>query len=482
MLEVVIEERLYNSDINIEETSELTTILIDEVGVLVVPISEEVDNQVERKVDGVYVPLPYRTPVEQTTGDSEESVMSQKAVTDEITTLTLGVTSLQSGKVDKVVGESLITDAELIRLSTVTTDATKNSEDSYLLDRVNHTGEQPISSVTSLFDELLSKVDKEVGKLLSSNDYTDEEKAKLLDVAIEATKNQSDAYLLSRVNHTGEQPISSVTGLETSLLNKVDRVTGKQLSTNDFTDALKIKLDLMAADATKNKSDSFLLNRENHYGSQTINSIENLIPTLNTKVDRVAGKVLSDNNYTDGERDKLAGLEGSKFRGVFTSLLELQAGVTTPQAGYYAQVDTGLGSDAIQYIYDVSDDKWIAQESATPITASQVKQMYESNPNTNALTDDMAAIVNGVQDSLDGKVDKEVGMQLSQESFTTEEKLKLGGVAVEATKNASDASLRDRSTHSGTQPINTVEGLSGALESKVDVVVGKELSTQTLPK
>ena len=123
----------------------------------------------------------------------------------------------------------------------------------------------------------------------------------------------------------------------------------------------------------------------------------------------------------------------------------METGVTSPQAGYYAQVDTGLGSDAIQYIYDVSDNKWIAQESATPITASQVKQMYESNPNTNALTDEMATIVNGVQDSLDGKVDKEVGMQLSQESFTSEEKLKLGGgVADEATKNRADSLNADK--------------------------------------
>lgn len=50
-----------------------------------------------------------------------------------------------------------------------------------------------------------------------------------------------------------------------------------------------------------------------------------------------------------------------------------------------------------------------------------------------------------------------------------EAKTKLDGIAPEATKNATDAQLRTRSTHTGTQAMNTVEGLAEALAAKQDV-------------
>jgi hypothetical protein len=46
------------------------------------------------------------------------------------------------------------------------------------------------------------------------------------------------------------------------------------------------------------------------------------------------------------------------------------------------------------------------------------------------------------------------------------DKTKLDGIAAGATANSSDAQLRDRSTHTGTQAINTVTGLQTALDGK----------------
>ncbi len=48
------------------------------------------------------------------------------------------------------------------------------------------------------------------------------EKTKLGGIASGATANQTDAYLLSRANHTGTQAISTVTGLQTALDNKIN--------------------------------------------------------------------------------------------------------------------------------------------------------------------------------------------------------------------------------------------------------------------
>ena len=71
--------------------------------------------------------------------------------------------------------------------------------------------------VINLEAAMQSKVDKEEGKVLSTNDFTDELKAKL--ESLEPTND-----IISLLDY------------------KVDKVDGKDLSTNDFTDSLKAKL------------------------------------------------------------------------------------------------------------------------------------------------------------------------------------------------------------------------------------------------
>ncbi|PYE14062.1 hypothetical protein DFR67_114161 [Williamsia limnetica] len=68
---------------------------------------------------------------------------------------------------------------------------------------------------------------------------------------------------------------------------------------------------------------------------------------------------------------------------------------------------------------------------------------------------------------LSGKVDVVVGKGLSSNYYTTVEQSKLAGIAALATRNATDADLRDRTTHIGTQSITTVTGLQAALDGKL---------------
>jgi hypothetical protein len=72
-------------------------------------------------------------------------------------------------------------------------------------DRANHTGTQ---SADTLVDGTTNKA------------YTATERTKLAGVAAGATANSSDAFLLSRSNHTGSQAISTVTGLQTAIDSK----------------------------------------------------------------------------------------------------------------------------------------------------------------------------------------------------------------------------------------------------------------------
>lgn len=66
-----------------------------------------------------------------------------------------------------------------------------------------------------------------------------------------------------------------------------------------------------------------------------------------------------------------------------------------------------------------------------------------------------------------GKVDKVAGKGLSTEDYTAAEKTKLAGIAASATANATDAALRDRSTHTGSQAISTITDLQTTLDAKL---------------
>lgn len=154
---------------------------------------------------------------------------------------------------------------------------------------------------------------------------------------------------------------------------------------------------------------------------------------LDLKVDKVAGYGLSQENFTAAEKSKLAGLEGSHYRGTFVNLAALQAAIPAAQEGDYADVDAGASAPVQRYIWDESDSEWVAQAgSADPVTAAQVKTLYESNPDTNAYTD--------------------------------AEKSKLAGVAAGATANANTDSLAEGATnlyHTAARVLATVlSGLS----------------------
>lgn len=170
----------------------------------------------------------------------------------------------------------------------------------------------PIYSESRLKNLEEKKVDKEKGKGLSSNDFTDELKTRLesIDPDSYATKAELD--------------------------KKVDKVEGKGLSTEDFTTELKNKLDGM---------------KPEDYATKT-----ELSEGLEGKVDKVAGKELSSNDYTDEDKAKLAGIadgaqvniiEVVKRNGIALTITDKAVDVTVPtkviqleDAGDYATLST----------------------------------------------------------------------------------------------------------------------------------------------
>lgn len=321
-------------------------------------------------------------------------------------TIGADVRELREGKVDIVVGKVLsdtnFTQVEKTKLDSVAIDATKNRADSENANKVHtHTTTQITgldaaleskASKAELTGGLDLKVDKETGKGLSDTNYTQAEKTKLAGVAAAATKNRADTLNADKTHtHTTAQ----VTGLDTALASKaskaeltdglalkIDVVSGKGLSDTNFTQAEKTKLTGITAGATKNRADS--LNADSVH-THSIAQVTGLDTALGTKVDKVAGKGLSDTNFTQVEKTKLASLESSKFVGLFTSEGALP---TTGSVGEYANVDGGVGSNVYRMIWDVSDKKWVrVQGVSTELTGAQIKQQYEGNPDTNAFTD-----------------------------------------------------------------------------------------------
>lgn len=99
-----------------------------------------------------------------------------------------------------------------------------------------------LSAANAVANALPTKVDKVAGKVLSDNNYSTADKSKLGGISDGATVNAPDSQLRDRGTHTGTQDISTVAGLQALLDSKVVSVSGKGLSTNDFTTVQKDKL------------------------------------------------------------------------------------------------------------------------------------------------------------------------------------------------------------------------------------------------
>lgn len=121
------------------------------------------------------------------------------------------------------------------------------------------------------------------------------------------------------------------------------------------------------------------------------------VAQVNDKVDKVAGKGLSTEDYTTAEKSKLASLN-PLFVGQYISLAALQAAHPVAQIGQYAIVDPGTGIDAVKYIWDDSDQVWILSVSNLVETTDDlpegVTNLYYSIARVNAW---WAAILNAIQ-------------------------------------------------------------------------------------
>ena len=109
------------------------------------------------------------------------------------------------------------------------------------------------------------------------------------------------------------------------------------------------------------------------------------------------------------------------FKGKFSTLSALQTAFPTAIDGDYAVVDAGSGSNALEYIWD-SNDGWVLGNS---VGATTTDALPEGTSNL-YFTNNRA--ISALSSSLQGKVDKVSGKDLSKNDFTDQLKSKLENV------------------------------------------------------
>ena len=140
---------------------------------------------------------------------------------------------------------------------------------------------------------------------------------------------ESDPTVPSYVKNITQENINSWN----TVGDKVDKVSGKELSSNDFTNDYKLNVD--------NNTSA----RHTHSNKTILDDIDSTdITNWNNKVDSVEGKGLSTNDYTTTEKEKLAGLNNYTLPQASSTTLggvKIGSGINQAEDGTISVSNTG---------------------------------------------------------------------------------------------------------------------------------------------
>lgn len=271
-------------------------------------------------------------------------------------------------------------------------------------------GWKALAGQTEVNEELEKKVDKIEGKGLSANDYTDGDKQTVNDTLPHAIGVNSQAI---------------------AILNdkKVDKIEGKGLSTNDFTDEDKAEVAKVASKADISNPLSL---------PDNLLPVSGLLKHYYTPAGSTPGTG-GTHNYSVSEIDQISLTEDvpkavSKIPSSYAVAQYVQSSVSN-------KVDKVEGKDLSTNDY-TNDDKQL------------VNEVLPASVNENA------AAIEAIRSQ---KVDKVEGKGLSTNDFTTELKDKLDGVETGANKTVVDETLSATSEN----PVQN-KAVKAALDKKID--------------
>lgn len=337
-------------------------------------------------------------------------------------------------KVDKINGKGLSTNdyttEEKEKLAGIETGANKTIVDSAL----SSTSANPVQNkiINTKFDSIQadidSKVDAVAGKGLSTNDLT------------ATLKSNYDAA------YTHSQQAHAPSGAEKNVIIGIQK-NGTDLTVDSSTRKVNITVPIKTSDLTN----------DSNFATTT---------DLDAKVDKVTGKGLSTNDYTTTEKDKLAAIENGANKTVVDTALNststnpvqnkvINTKINSIQSDINSKVPSTrtVNGKALSANITLSASDVGALPNTTVIPSidglatetyvnNKVAGIVDSAPATLDTLNELAAALGDdpnfattVATQIGNKVDKVDGKGLSTNDYTTAEKNKLSGIATGAEVN-----------------------------------------------
>lgn len=339
-----------------------------------------------------------------------------------------------------------------------------------LADKIKQLAQAVAGDVKTLQGEMSGKQPLSPTLTNTTASFTTALLTKLNGIAAEASKNSTDAHLLSRSNHTGTQSIGTIDGLEDALADagQVKTVAGESPDSNGNVSLSKSSVGLDQVDNTSDADKPIssaqlaaLNNKANNndlvgLATETWVENKNYLTThqdISGKVDKQTGYGLSQENYSLTEKNKLSSIEsGAQVNAVPIDNL------TTPDATVPLSASQGKALKGL-----IDGINTILQSDDTNLDELQeIVDFVKLNRDTlDSLSIESIA---GLSTALNNKQPLATVLTNTSASFTTTLLTKLNGISAEASKNATDAHLLSRGNHTGTQALSTIEDLETELE------------------
>lgn len=236
-----------------------------------------------------------------------------------------------------------------------------------------------------VFDALALKVDKVAGKDLSTNDYSTADKTKLSGIATGATANSTDTQILAQAAAaaaTASKAASTITGLSpVAVSGSYNDLSAKPTIPAQFSPIAGTNMsitgtypNLTFTSTASGGSSSSTVVLDNltttttgaaldaHQGFVLKGLIDGHTTALANKVDVVAGKGLSSNDYTSAEKTKLQGIQAGATANSTDAALLTQAANSAATAQKAA---TTITEDAThRFISDAERNAWNSKQAA----------------------------------------------------------------------------------------------------------------------
>lgn len=320
-----------------------------------------------------------------------------------------------------------------------------------------------------------------------------------------------------------EKGYATTSAMNTALEDKVDKVSGKQLSTEDFTTALKTKLnglsnydDTAISNAVNKLRTDFdtLVSGDTTTAIKTFNEVIAFLDGISDSED-LESIIASIEQQIASKQDKIDDLATIRS-GAALGATALQS-YTEKYTGTYTKPSTGIPktdlASSVQGSLDKADsalqsytetDPVFKASAASGITSDDITNWNSKTSNVGTVTSvkinnstkspsngvvDLGTVITEHQD-ISGKVDKVDGKGLSTNDYTTTEKNKLAGIAEGAEVNvqsdwnatSGDAFIKNKPTLANVATSGSYNDLSNKPTIPSAITIDSSLnSTSTNP-